>query len=79
MRPAERAAAGVPGLVGEGDERAVAEDGDFGVVQRSVFGDKPPVEVDYVLTPFGRRFIELLDGVRRLQEAVDNGSIADER
>jgi DNA-binding HxlR family transcriptional regulator len=51
----------------------------FGIVRRSVFGDKPPLEVDYLLTPFGRRFIELLDGVRRLQEAVDNGGIGDER
>jgi DNA-binding HxlR family transcriptional regulator len=50
----------------------------FGIVQRRVFGQKPPLEVEYLLTPFGRRFIELLDGVRRLQEAVDNGSIEDE-
>jgi DNA-binding HxlR family transcriptional regulator len=50
----------------------------FGIVQCSVCGEKPPLEVEFVLTSFGRRFIELLDGVRRLQEAVDNGSIVDQ-
>lgn len=47
----------------------------FGIVSRTVFGDKPPVEVEYVLTPFGRRFIGIIDEVRRLQEAVDRGAI----
>jgi len=43
----------------------------YGIVRRSVFGEKPPVEVTYALTAFGRRFIRILDEVRRLQEAVD--------
>lgn len=47
----------------------------FGIVRRSVIGDKPPVEVDYLLTPFGQRFIELLDEVRRLQQDIDSGSV----
>lgn len=33
--------------------------------------EKPPVEVDYPLTPFGRRFVRLLDEVKRLQAEVD--------
>ncbi|MDH5534912.1 MAG: helix-turn-helix transcriptional regulator [Betaproteobacteria bacterium] len=49
----------------------------FGIVSRTVFGDKPPIEVEYVLTPFGRRFIEIIDEVRRLQEAVDRGAISE--
>lgn len=40
-----------------------------------MFGDKPPIEVEYALTPFGRRFLGLLNEVRRLQEAVDSGSV----
>lgn len=48
----------------------------FGIVQRTVFGEKPPVEVEYVLTAFGRHFMKILDEVHRLQEAVDNGAIA---
>lgn len=47
----------------------------FGIVHRTVFGEKPPVEVEYVLTPFGRRFMGIIDEVRRLQEAVDSGRI----
>jgi len=47
----------------------------FGIVRRSVFGEKPPIEVRYRLTPFGRRFIGILEEVRRLQEAVDHGAI----
>ena len=49
----------------------------FGIVQRTVFGEKPPVEVEYMLTPFGRRFLGILDEVRRLQEAVDNETVAE--
>lgn len=48
----------------------------FGIVRRTVFGEKPPVEVEYLLTPFGRRFLGILDEVRRLQEAVDNGAVS---
>jgi len=48
----------------------------FGIVQRTVFGDKPPVQVAYKLTPFGRRFLRILDEVRRLQAAVDRGTLS---
>ena len=46
-------------------------------VERTVLGEKPPVEVEYVLTPFGRRFIGIIEEVRRLQEAVDSGAISE--
>lgn len=47
----------------------------FGIIRRTVVGEKPPVEVDYRLTPFGRRFLRILEEVRRLQEAVDRGTL----
>jgi DNA-binding HxlR family transcriptional regulator len=47
----------------------------FGIVERAVFGEKPPVEVEYSLTLFGRRFMGILDEVRRLQEAMDAGGV----
>lgn len=47
----------------------------FGIVQRTVFGEKPPVEVEYRLTPFGCRFMAILDEVRQLQEAIDHGVV----
>ena len=49
----------------------------FGIVQRTVFGEKPPVEVEYRLTPFGHRFMGILEEVRRLQEAVDHGTVSE--
>ncbi len=49
----------------------------FGIMRRRVFGLKPPVEVEYQLTAFGRRFLKILDEVRRLQEAVDDGGISE--
>jgi DNA-binding HxlR family transcriptional regulator len=45
----------------------------FGIVERMVTGEKPPLEVDYRLTPLGRRFITILDEVKRLQEEMDRG------
>lgn len=49
----------------------------FGIVQRTVFGEKPPVEVEYALTGFGRRFIGILAEVRRLQAALDQGAVSE--
>lgn len=49
----------------------------FGILQRTVFGEKPPLEVEYQLTPFGRRFMGILEEVRRLQEAVNHGTVLD--
>jgi len=46
-----------------------------GIAHRTVFGEKPPVEVDYALTPFGRRFMGILEEGRRLQDALDRGAI----
>lgn len=44
----------------------------FGIVERTVSGTKPPLEVVYELTPFGRRFLGILDEVRQLQAAIDD-------
>ncbi len=48
----------------------------FEIVQRTVFGKKPPVEVEYRLTEFGRRFIRILDEVRQLQDEVNAGTFS---
>lgn len=48
----------------------------FTIVQRTVFGEKPPVQVEYELTPFGRRFMRILDEVHKLQEVIDSSGIA---
>lgn len=51
----------------------------FGIVNRTVFGAKPPVEVEYLLTPLGQRFMRIIEEVRRLQEAVDRGTLMEGR
>ena len=48
----------------------------YGIVRRTVLGDRPPIHVEYALTSFGERFIRILDEVRRLQDDVDSGSFA---
>lgn len=50
----------------------------YGVVRRTVIGDKAPLEVEYRLTRFGQRFMKVLDEVRRLQDEVDAGTLLDE-
>lgn len=50
----------------------------FGILRRTVFGEKPPVEVEYGLTPFGLRFMGLIDAVRRLQADLDQGEVLKE-
>lgn len=41
----------------------------FRIVERTSFGEIPP-RVEYRLTPFGRRFVRLLDDIEELQESV---------
>ena len=48
----------------------------FGIVRRTVHGEKPPIEVEYRLTPFGEGFMRILEEVRRLQAEVDGGGVA---
>lgn len=43
----------------------------YGIVTRQVKGDKPPLEVEYVLTPFGRRFIGIIDAIRALEAEAE--------
>lgn len=45
----------------------------FGIARRTVLGEKPPIEVEYRLTPFGRRFMRILAEVQRLQESLNQG------
>lgn len=42
---------------------------DFGIIERVAFNEVPP-RVEYVVTPFGRKFIRILDELERLQEEL---------
>lgn len=43
----------------------------FGLITRTVRGEKPPLEVRYTLTPFGSQFVRVLEEIQRLQTQVD--------
>lgn len=45
----------------------------FGLLVRRVHGEKPPVVVEYRLTPLGRRFMRILAEAKKLQETLDAG------
>ena len=64
-----------PGLSTKVMNERLAKMTRFGILERTVLGDRPPLEVRYLLRPFGRRFVGLLDEVRRLQERVDRGEV----
>ena len=43
----------------------------FGLITRTVRGEKPPLEVRYTLTPFGSQFVRVLEEIQRLQAQLD--------
>jgi len=47
----------------------------YGILYREVKGDKPPIEVEYRLTRFGERFLEIVRAVERLDGDVRAGTI----
>ena len=66
---------GCPGLSTKVMNERLAKMTRFGVLTRTVIGEKPPLEVRYDPTPLGCRFTGLLDEVRRLQSDVDAGEV----
>ena len=43
---------------------------DFGIIERIAYPEIPP-RVEYVVTPFGEKFIRILDELEKLQEEID--------
>jgi DNA-binding HxlR family transcriptional regulator len=43
----------------------------FGLITKTVLGEKPPLEVRYTLTPFGHQFVRVLEEIQRLQTHLD--------
>jgi DNA-binding HxlR family transcriptional regulator len=46
----------------------------FGIVRRTAYAEVPP-RVEYSLTPFGERFVEILDAVERLKHDAAAGTV----
>jgi DNA-binding HxlR family transcriptional regulator len=61
----------LPGLSAKVMNERLAKLQRFAIVERTARGTKPPFEVEYTLTPFGRRFEGLVDEVQRLQGELD--------
>ncbi|MGC8666569.1 MAG: winged helix-turn-helix transcriptional regulator [Chthonomonadales bacterium] len=58
-----------PGLSAKVMNQRLAKMIRYGILTRTVYGEKPPVRVTYTLTNFGQRFTEILNRMRELQEA----------
>lgn len=43
----------------------------FGIIERIAYNEIPP-RVEYVVTPFGRKFIRILDGLDKLQKEIES-------
>lgn len=71
-RPAEMQRA-CPGLSAKVMNERLKKMVRFGILERSAYGEKPPLVVHYRLTAFGERFQDLLHEMHRLQEALDAG------
>ncbi len=43
---------------------------DFGILKRIAYAEVPP-KVEYVVTPFGKKFIRVLGELEKLQDEID--------
>jgi DNA-binding HxlR family transcriptional regulator len=50
----------------------------YGIVDKRIYAEVPP-RVEYRLTGFGTRFARILDGIERLQRALDDGPVSPPR
>ena len=44
---------------------------EFGILERVVFDESPP-HVEYKVTPFGKKFMRILDDLEALQDEISN-------
>lgn len=43
---------------------------DFGIIERIAYPEIPP-RVEYVVTPFGEKFVRILDELEKLQDEIE--------
>ena len=44
---------------------------EFGIIERKAYPEVPP-RVEYVVTPFGNKFIRILDELEKLQDEIES-------
>ena len=44
---------------------------DFGILKRITYNEVPP-RVEYKVTPFGNKFVRILDEIEKLQDEIEN-------
>ncbi len=60
----------VDGLSTKGLNSCLRRNIEFGIIERIAYPEIPP-RVEYVVTPFGDKFIRILDELERLQEEIE--------
>jgi len=49
---------------------------EFGIIKRIAYPELPP-RVEYEVTPFGEKFIRILDELENLQDEIDRENVTD--
>jgi DNA-binding HxlR family transcriptional regulator len=61
---------GVEGLSTKVLNSCLRKNIEFGIIERIAYPEIPP-RVEYVVTPFGKKFIRILDELEKLQEEIE--------
>ena len=61
---------GVEGLSTKVLNSCLRKNIEFGIIDRIAYPEIPP-RVEYVVTPFGKKFIRILDELEKLQEEIE--------
>lgn len=72
MRPGEMVRS-VDGLTTKVLNDCLRKNMEFGIIERISYDESPP-RVEYVVTPFGAKFVGILNELEKLQRDLDDGA-----
>jgi len=70
IRPGEMVRS-VDGLTTKVLNDCLKKNTDFGILKRITYNEVPP-RVEYEVTPFGNKFVRILDEIEKLQDEIEN-------
>jgi len=70
IRPGEMVQS-VDGLTTKVLNDCLKKNTDFGILKRITYNEVPP-RVEYEVTPFGNKFVRILDEIEKLQDEIEN-------